>query len=103
MKSKIMWKELAVVLVVMSLITLFINSKTREKYSHFYTLYRNAPSSPSLRVYVATFDSKGTDKGWNEYHTNINKLNCERTADLFQSHPDGKDVKYWCERGRPKK
>ena len=56
-----------------------------------YTLYRNSPAFPDMRIHVATFDA-AEDKDYN-------RENCEKARDLFASQP-GVQVRYWCERGK---
>jgi hypothetical protein len=56
-----------------------------------YTLYRNSPAFPDMRINVATFDASDD----NDY----NQTNCELTRELFASKA-GVAVHYWCERGR---
>ena len=59
-----------------------------------YTLYRNSVVDPSMRLHVATFDSRdGKD---------YNAENCNVAADLFQ-HQDGVQTRFWCEPGRYRK
>ena len=56
-----------------------------------YTLYRNSVLDASMRLHVATFDSRdGTD---------YNAENCNLAANLFQ-HQDGVQTSFWCEPGR---
>lgn len=68
-----------------------------------YTLYQNAPSDPSYRVGVATFDMK-----WGESN---NYYYCQKFASFLQAEwdanggkqthvPGVKDVRHWCEKGR---
>jgi hypothetical protein len=64
-----------------------------------YTLYSNSSSDPSFRIHIASFDSVGEP----EMHELLNKLNCERAADMFQSRPESKELKFWCENGRFRK
>ena len=56
-----------------------------------YTLYRNLPAFPDMRIHVATFDA-AEDKDYN-------RDNCEKAADLFAKQR-GVIVHYWCERGK---
>lgn len=70
-----------------------------------FTLYQNAPSEPSARVGIATFDMKwGAD---NNYYY------CQKFAAFIQAEwdaeggkktnvPGVKDVRHWCEKGRYK-
>ncbi|MBX4931266.1 hypothetical protein [Rhizobium bangladeshense] len=55
-----------------------------------YTLYRNSVLDGSMRLHVASFDSKDGDA--------YNSDNCRIAAELFQSQP-GVTVRYWCEKG----
>ena len=58
---------------------------------NIYTLYRNSVINPSMRIHIATFDSKDGEK--------YNRENCELARSLFQAQP-GVTVKFWCEKGR---
>ena len=53
-----------------------------------YTLYRNSPAFPEMRINVATFDAAED----NDY----NRTNCELARELFASKA-GVAVHYWCE------
>ncbi|KRG80741.1 hypothetical protein H7691_12405 [Stenotrophomonas sp. CW117] len=55
-----------------------------------YTLYRNSALSDSMRVHVATFNSKEGD--------NYNRENCDLAAQLFAAQP-GIGTRFWCEKG----
>lgn len=68
-----------------------------------FTLYQNAPSDPSARVAVATFDMRWGEK--NNYYY------CQKFAAFLQAEwdtnggkqthiPGVKDVRHWCEKGR---
>lgn len=59
-----------------------------------YTLYRNSPAFPDMRIHVATFDATGGDRYNNE--------NCQIARTLFEGQP-GVVVRYWCEKGRYQK
>lgn len=56
-----------------------------------FTLYRNSPLDPAMRIHVATFD---TSEG-----ASYNDENCRLAADLFQAQ-DGVATRFWCEKGR---
>lgn len=56
-----------------------------------YTLYRNSPLDPSMRIHVASFD---TAEG-----TEYNQENCQLAADLFNRQP-GIATRFWCEKGQ---
>lgn len=56
-----------------------------------YTLYRNSPEFPEMRIHVASFDVDEKE----EY----NRQNCFIARDLFAGQL-GVEVKYWCEKGR---
>ena len=59
--------------------------------SAVYTLYRNSVLDASMRLHVATFDSRdGRD---------YNAENCNLAANLFQRQ-DGVQTRFWCEPGR---
>ncbi len=71
-----------------------------------YTLYQNAPSEPSARVGIATFDMK-----WGEQ---MNYDYCQKFASFIQAEWDAgggkhtevagvKEVRHWCEKGRYRK
>ena len=62
--------------------------------SDTYTLYRNSVLDETMRLHVATFDSKDGDK--------YNQENCDIAKDLFQRQ-DGVITKFWCEKGIFKK
>ena len=55
-----------------------------------YTLYRNSPAFPEMRIHVATFDAAAGE--------DYNGENCRIASDLFVRQP-GVTVRYWCERG----
>lgn len=66
-----------------------------------YTLYRNSPLDPSLRVHWATFDAADKGTGAGDY----NQANCSMAAELLNAnvaklnagqHP----ARFWCEKGR---
>ena len=76
------------------------NSIKEQDYS--YTLYRNAPSDPSFRVHVATFNSKAYSNG-EELDELVNKKNCELVQSMYEKLPDWSDLKFWCEKGLFKK
>jgi hypothetical protein len=59
-----------------------------------YTLYRNSVLDTTMRIHIATFDTK--DGG--EYNLD----NCNIAKDLFQNQ-QGVKVRYWCEKGSFKK
>ena len=59
-----------------------------------YTLYRNSVLDETMRLHVATFDSKDGEK--------YNQGNCDIAKDLFQEQ-DGVKTKFWCEKGAFKK
>jgi len=75
----------------------------RELEVEVFTLYRNVPSDETFRVHVATFDASGSKGTGSEFHNWSNKKNCERARPMFQTQPDWKDVRFWCEKGRVKK
>ena len=59
-----------------------------------FTLYRTSVLDESMRIHIATFDSKdGRD---------YNQENCELARQLFQSQ-DGVKTRFWCELGRYRK
>lgn len=71
-----------------------------------FTLYQNAPSDPSARIGLATFDMKWGDAN-NHYY-------CTKFAGFVQAEwdanggkatlvPGVKEVRHWCEKGRYKK
>lgn len=62
--------------------------------SDTYTLYRNSVLDETMRLHVATFDSKDGEK--------YNQGNCDIAKDLFQKQ-DGVKTKFWCEKGAFKK
>jgi hypothetical protein len=55
-----------------------------------YTLYRNSPAFPNMRIHVATFDARDS--------SDYNNENCQTARRLFENQP-GVIVRYWCERG----
>jgi hypothetical protein len=59
-----------------------------------YTLYRNSPVDPTMRLHVATFDA-AEPNGYNQG-------NCAQAEKLFIAQP-GVTAKFWCEKGRFKK
>jgi hypothetical protein len=59
-----------------------------------YTLYRSSPLDASMRIQIASFDSKDGEA--------YNKENCEIAEKLFENQP-GVTVNYWCEKGRYRK
>jgi hypothetical protein len=62
-----------------------------------FTLYRNNHNDPSLRVHVATFDTRNSGEH--------NKLHCDKAVKYFRSDAKsrGSDERYWCEVGYVKK
>ncbi len=56
-----------------------------------FTLYRNSPIDPSMRLHVATFDAADGEQ--------YNRENCNLAADLF-SRQAGVKTRFWCETGR---
>ena len=59
-----------------------------------YTLYRNSPIDPALRLHIATFDSiEGYDDRLYNYQ------NCERAKVAFQGDPVFKGTALFCELG----
>ncbi len=74
------------------LISLFLLTACNQ--SDTYTLYRNSVLDETMRLHVATFDSKDGDK--------YNQENCDIAKDLFQRQ-DGVITKFWCEKGVFKK
>lgn len=56
-----------------------------------YTLYRNSPLDPSMRVHVATFEAADGEK--------YNQENCALASDLFGAQP-GVTSGFWCEKGK---
>ena len=65
-----------------------------DKDGDVYSLYRSSVFQDIARIHVATFDAN--EPG------NYNRDNCMSAADLFAAQP-GVTVRYWCEKGRPKK
>lgn len=61
-------------------------------YDNIFTLYRNSPIEPNMRIHIATFDAKSE-------HAGYNRENCNIAQGLFSKQP-GVSVRYWCERGR---
>ncbi|MBT9513271.1 MAG: hypothetical protein IV104_13070 [Acidovorax sp.] len=59
-----------------------------------FTLYRNSPLDPSMRLHVATFDAADGEQ--------YNRENCNLAADLF-SRQGGVKTRFWCEAGRFRK
>jgi hypothetical protein len=74
---------------------------TRENRAMTYTLYRNSPVDPSMRIHWATFDA--ADKG------SYNMNNCQMAARLLNANvtasakAEGKErdraLGFWCEDG----
>lgn len=62
--------------------------------SDTYTLYRNSVLDETMRLHVATFNSKDGEK--------YNQGNCDIAKELFQKQ-DGVKIKFWCEKGAFKK
>lgn len=60
-----------------------------------YTLYRNSALDPSMRVHVATFDSREGGVSVPAY----NQLNCAEAAELYNRN-DTERKHWWCEGGR---
>ena len=58
-----------------------------------YSLYRNSPEFPGMRVHVATFDAD--DKSG----SGLNRVNCQTAAEVLAKRP-GVIVQFWCEPGR---
>ena len=86
-----MKKTLIVIFALVQLATLASATEpTRLDAKSAFTLLRNSVLSESLRIHVATFDSKD---GFG-----YNKQNCEVAKKLFQKQ-QGVRVKYWCENG----
>lgn len=56
-----------------------------------YTLYRNSPIDPNMRLHMATVDAADRSPGYN-------RENCDLMAEAMQNRP-GVTVKYWCEQG----
>lgn len=68
-----------------------------ERASDAFTLYRNSPVDPALRVHFGTFDA-------GERVTDYNEANCEMAASLFNANAkalnDGRQAfGFWCEPG----
>ena len=59
-----------------------------------FTLYRNSPIDATMRIHMATFDSKDGEA--------YNRGNCDIAVDLFAKQP-GVTARYWCEKGRYRK
>jgi len=59
-----------------------------------FTFYRNSPIDATMRIHMATFDSKDGEA--------YNRENCDIAADLFMKQP-GVTARYWCEKGRYRK
>lgn len=57
-----------------------------------FTLYRNSPIDASMRIHVASFDTRDSAP-------NYNQENCTTVADVMQSQPRV-TARYWCEKGR---
>jgi hypothetical protein len=55
-----------------------------------YTLYRDSPKFPEMRIHVATFDAADGE--------DYNRENCDIARQLFANQ--GVAVRYWCGRGR---
>ncbi|MFZ2541288.1 MAG: hypothetical protein WAW75_05875 [Gallionella sp.] len=81
--------------------------------SVIFTLYTNAPSDPTFRTKIATFDYY-VGKDFEEVDAAINQRRCGEAAILFQwkwkqdtkdvaSSPGVNKVRHWCEKGRFKK
>ncbi len=67
-----------------------------------YTLYRNSPIDPTMRIHFASFDAH--EKGFGDAKYDYNRGNCQLVADLLRSNvlreTDGAStVRYWCELG----
>lgn len=62
--------------------------------SDAFTLYRDSPLDPNMRIHISTFDSTDGET--------YNRDNCELAAKLFQSQ-QGVKSKFWCEKGGFKK
>lgn len=60
-----------------------------------YTLYRNSPLDSTMRIHIATFDSK-------ENGSTYNQEECMHVVELYQRQP-GVVSKFWCEKGPYKK
>lgn len=63
--------------------------------SETFTLYRNSPFDPSMRLHIATFDA--------DDHDDYNERMCDLTAGLFKNHTlpgQSLPITYWCEPGR---
>lgn len=56
-----------------------------------FTLYRNSPLDPNMRIHIATFDAEGPDT--------YNQTNCALAEKLFSAQ-EGVTAKFWCEKGR---
>ncbi|MGY3805470.1 hypothetical protein ACWNT8_15505 (plasmid) [Pigmentibacter ruber] len=84
-------KKILKLLLTLNIISCSFSNK------NIYTLYRNSPVGIDMRIHVATFDSK-------EKPDDYNFKMCNLGQELFQNHTiAGKNVKYWCEKGRYKK
>jgi hypothetical protein len=59
--------------------------------SETYTLYRDSPVEPGLRLHVATFDANDRD--------DYNRDMCETVREFFTERPF-MGARYWCEAGR---
>ncbi|MFK7839542.1 MAG: hypothetical protein AB8B83_04360 [Bdellovibrionales bacterium] len=60
-----------------------------------YTLYRNSPLDNSMRIHIATFDSKEGGRTIPEY----NQENCLLAASLFNDQR-AVSSRFWCEKGK---
>lgn len=70
-------------------------TKTVNEDAIVYTFYRNSVLDPSMRVHVATFDSKEGGAMNPDY----NRASCEETAGIYRKL-DTDNKNWWCEKGR---
>ncbi len=71
-----------------------------------YTLYRNSPVDPNMRIFFATFNS--TDKGGGSSSEQFNSVNCNLASDVLNENVKKMNggnliAKFWCEKGVYKK
>ena len=63
-----------------------------------YTLYRDSPIDKTMRIHVATFDSKAGG----DMNPDYSRVACEETASMWQSN-DSLRRNWWCEQGQYRK
>ena len=77
--------------LAVTLTLLFSMPAASQAEGDIYTIYRTSPTDASMRLKIATFDSKESET--------YNRENCLLAASLFATQP-GVKAPFFCEKGR---